>query len=53
MVWEKIKEYKQEGLSWGETYELQPVAYGIMKLVMTCTIVDSLGMYFMYNQYEF
>jgi len=42
MVWEKIKEYKQEGLSWGETFELQPVAYGIMKLVMTCTIVDSL-----------
>ena len=42
MVWEKIKEYKQEGLSWGESYKLEPVAYGIMKLVMTCTIVDSL-----------
>jgi len=42
MVWEKIREYQQEGLSWGETYKLEPVAYGIMKLVMTCTIVDSL-----------
>ena len=42
MVWEKIKEYKQEGLSWGESYKLEPVAYGIMKLVMTCTIVDSI-----------
>jgi len=42
MVWEKICEYQQEGLSWGATYKLEPVAYGIMKLVMTCTIVDSL-----------
>lgn len=42
MVWNKIKEYSQEGLSWGATYKLEPVAYGIMKLVMTCTIVDSL-----------
>jgi translation elongation factor EF-1beta len=43
MVWEKIKEYQQEGLQWGATYKLEPVAYGIKKLVMTCTIVDSLG----------
>jgi elongation factor 1-beta len=42
MVWEKIKEYTQEGLTWGETFKLEPVAYGIMKLVMTVTIVDSL-----------
>ena len=42
MVWGKIKEYQQEGLSWGETFKLEPVAYGIMKLVMTATIVDSL-----------
>ena len=42
MVWEKICEYKQEGLSWGQTFKLEPVAYGIKKLVMTCTIVDSL-----------
>ena len=33
---------EQEGLSWGQTFKLEPVAYGIMKLVMTCTIVDSL-----------
>ena len=41
-VWHKIKEYKQEGLSWGETFKLEPVAYGIKKLVMTCSIVDAL-----------
>jgi translation elongation factor EF-1beta len=41
-VWHLIKEYKQEGLAWGETFKLEPVAYGIKKLVMTCTIVDSL-----------
>ena len=42
MVWNLIKERQQEGLNWGETFKLEPVAYGIMKLVMTCTIVDSL-----------
>ena len=42
MVWEKIREYKQEGLQWSETYKLEPIAYGIMKLVISCTIVDSL-----------
>ncbi len=42
MVWGLIKEFQQEGLTWGETYKLEPVAYGIMKLVMTATIVDSL-----------
>eukprot|EP01036_Dinobryon_divergens_P029803 gene29803-38955_t len=42
MVWNKIKEYQQEGLSWGESFKLEPVAYGIKKLVMTVTIVDSL-----------
>jgi elongation factor 1-beta len=41
-VWNKIKEYSQEGLTWGETYKLEPVAYGIQKLVMTVSIVDSL-----------
>ena len=40
MVWEKICEYEQEGLTWGATFKLEPVAYGIMKLVMTATIVD-------------
>lgn len=33
---------EQEGLIWGESFKLEPVAYGIMKLVMTCSIVDSL-----------
>jgi translation elongation factor EF-1beta len=42
MVWEKIKEYKQEGLSWGENFKLEPIAYGVKKLVMTCAIVDAL-----------
>jgi translation elongation factor EF-1beta len=41
-VWRKIIEYKQEGLTWGESFKLEPIAYGIMKLIMTCTIVDSL-----------
>ena len=42
MVWNKIKEYSQEGLTWGEGFKLEPIAYGIKKLVMTATIVDSL-----------
>lgn len=42
MVWNEIIKYQQEGLSWGETFKLEPVAFGIKKLVMTCTIVDSL-----------
>jgi hypothetical protein len=29
-------------LTWGETFKLEPVAFGIKKLVMTATIVDSL-----------
>ena len=33
---------EQEGLVWGQSFKLEPVAYGIMKLVMTCSIVDSL-----------
>jgi len=42
MVWKQITERQQEGLSWGATFKLEPVAFGIKKLVMTCTIVDSL-----------
>jgi elongation factor 1-beta len=42
MVWREIIKYQQEGLSWGETFKLEPVAFGIKKLVMTCNIVDSL-----------
>ena len=41
-VWEMICATEQEGLVWGQTFKLEPVAYGIMKLVMTCSIVDSL-----------
>ena len=42
MVWNEIRKFEKEGLSWGATFKLEPVAYGIKKLVMTCTIVDSL-----------
>ena len=45
LVWNKIKEYTQEGLTWGETFKLEPVAFGIKKLVMTASIVDSLVSY--------
>ena len=41
-LWKKIIEYKKEGLTWGATFKLEPVAFGIKKLVMTCTIVDKL-----------
>jgi elongation factor 1-beta len=40
MVYKKILEYKQDGLVWGEKFNLVPVAYGIKKIVMTCTIDD-------------
>lgn len=41
-VWKLIVSYEQEGLTWGQTFKLEPVAYGIKKLVMTATIVDAL-----------
>ena len=41
MVWNKIVEYKQDGLTWGQAFELKPVAYGIMKLVFQVTIEDA------------
>lgn len=41
-LWKQIIQYQQEGLTWGQTFKLEPVAYGIKKLVMTATIVDSL-----------
>jgi translation elongation factor EF-1beta len=41
-VWKLICKTEQEGLIWGQSYKLEPVAYGIMKLVMTCSIVDSI-----------
>jgi translation elongation factor EF-1beta len=42
MVWKKIIEYQQEGLSWGQTFKLEPVAFGIKKLILTASIVDSM-----------
>ncbi|RYG60404.1 hypothetical protein EON64_19315, partial [archaeon] len=41
-VWKEIIKFEKEGLTWGQTFKLEPVAYGIKKLVMTATIVDSL-----------
>lgn len=41
-VWKKIIEFQKEGLNWGATFKLEPVAFGVKKLVMTATIVDSL-----------
>ena len=41
-VWKQVVAKDFPGLTWGEKFELQPVAYGIKKLVMTCTIVDSM-----------
>ena len=40
MVWNKIKEYKQDGLVWGESYKLEPVAFGIFKLIIGCSLED-------------
>merc|ERR1711998_13296 len=42
MVWREVRKFSKEGLTWGETFKLEPVAFGIKKLVMTATIVDSL-----------
>jgi elongation factor 1-beta len=41
-VWKMIPAQTQEGLTWGETFKLEPVAFDIKKLVMTATIVDDL-----------
>ena len=30
------------GLVWGQTYLVEPVAFGVNKLIMTCTIEDKL-----------
>lgn len=31
-----------DGLTWGKDYKLVPVAFGIKKLVVVCTILDDL-----------
>jgi translation elongation factor EF-1beta len=41
-VWKEITKFEKEGLTWGQTFKLEPVAYGIKKLVLTCTIIDAL-----------
>jgi translation elongation factor EF-1beta len=41
-LFREITKVQKEGLTWGEGYELKPVAYGINKLVMSCVIVDEL-----------
>eukprot|EP01040_Poterioochromonas_malhamensis_P014172 gene14172-15670_t len=41
-VWKKIIEFQKEGLSWGANFKLEPVAFGVKKLVMTASIVDAL-----------
>jgi hypothetical protein len=28
-AWRQIIQYQQEGLTWGETYKLEPIAYGM------------------------
>ena len=43
MLWSQIIEnFHMEGLTWGENYKLEPIGYGLNKLLMSCTIVDSL-----------
>ena len=41
-LWKLIVATEQEGLSWGETFNKEPVAFGIFKIVMSCVIVDDL-----------
>ncbi|OMH80642.1 Elongation factor 1-beta [Zancudomyces culisetae] len=36
-----VRSINMDGLLWG-TSKLQPVAYGVMKLTITCTVVDDL-----------
>ena len=40
-AWREIIKLEKDGLSWGANFKFEPVAYGIKKLVMTCTIEDA------------
>jgi elongation factor 1-beta len=40
-AWREIVKFEKDGLAWGQTYKFEPIAYGIKKLVMTCTIEDA------------
>lgn len=37
-----IVKFEKEGLTWGENYKIEPMAFGVNKLIITATIVDSL-----------
>ena len=39
-LWKKISAITIDGLTWGEGYSKQPVAYGVFKLVISCVIFD-------------
>eukprot|EP00920_Eleutheroschizon_duboscqi_P020747 GHVT01048989.1.p1 GENE.GHVT01048989.1~~GHVT01048989.1.p1 ORF type:complete len:266 (-),score=74.59 GHVT01048989.1:308-1105(-) len=38
----KVKAIAMDGLSWGEAFNKVPVAFGLYKLQVSCTIIDSL-----------
>ena len=38
----KVLSIEMDGLTWGKDYKLEPVAFGIKKLVVVCTILDDL-----------
>ena len=38
----KVLSIKMEGVTWGKDYKLVPVAFGVKKLVVVCTIIDDL-----------
>ena len=40
-LWHEIIKIEQDGLRWGETFKIEPLAFGVCKLVMTCSIIDS------------
>lgn len=41
-AWKEIIKFQQEGLLWDQTFKLEPVAFGIKKLVFSCTVIDEL-----------
>jgi len=41
-LWREITKIEKEGLTWGEGYKLQDVAYGIKKLILSCVVIDEL-----------
>ena len=41
MVWKEICKTEQEGLTWGANHKLEEMAFGVKKLIMTCSIEDA------------